>query len=237
MAVAAWVLGGAGAGGRPRAAIAVVRAVARAGDVAGPRRVYGLALRGLNGLSDRIHDAEVRDLRTSLAAVHGPRRRVRGAGPARHAHGGRLHRRLAGRRATCRSSALLALAAAAAVRLTRDRGRLAAVLALSVVGFALAAVYAIIGAPDVALVAVLVETVLTLVFVGVFARMPAARADAPTERTQTPAPAQRRGRRDRRRDRVRDGLGHAVAAGGDRERRRSSTSAARRRRTAATSSP
>ncbi len=36
---------------------------ARAGEVAGPRRIYGLVLRGLNGLSDRIHDAEVRDLR------------------------------------------------------------------------------------------------------------------------------------------------------------------------------
>jgi multicomponent Na+:H+ antiporter subunit A len=47
------------------------------------------------------------------------------------------------------------------------------VLALSVLGFALAAVYAVIGAPDVALVAVVVETVLTLVFVGVYSRLPA----------------------------------------------------------------
>ena len=45
-------------------------------------------------------------------------------------------------------------------------------LALSVLGFALAAVYAIVGAPDVALVAVLVETIFTLVFVGVFSRLP-----------------------------------------------------------------
>ena len=53
-------------------------------------------------------------------------------------------------------------------------------LALSVLGFALAAVYAVVGAPDVALVAVVVETVLTLVFVGVFARLPRDRAhDAP----------------------------------------------------------
>src|SRR6185312_4889025 len=43
---------------------------------------------------------------------------------------------------------------------------------LSVLGFALAGVYAMVGAPDVALVAVLVETVLALVFVGVFARLP-----------------------------------------------------------------
>jgi multicomponent Na+:H+ antiporter subunit A len=45
-------------------------------------------------------------------------------------------------------------------------------MALSVLGFALAAVYAVVGAPDVALVAVVVETVVTLVFVGVFARLP-----------------------------------------------------------------
>ena len=54
----------------------------------------------------------------------------------------------------------------------RDTGRLQPVLALSVLGFALAGVYAMVGAPDVALVAVLVETVLALVFVGVFARLP-----------------------------------------------------------------
>jgi multicomponent Na+:H+ antiporter subunit A len=140
-------------------------------------------LRGLNSLSDRIHDAEVRDLRTSLAAVMVPGALFAALGLlATPMEGAYTVGAVAGRDLPI--VALLALAAAAAVRLTRDRGRLAAVLALSVVGFALAAVYAIIGAPDVALVAVLVETVLTLVFVGVFARMPAARADAPSERTR-----------------------------------------------------
>ena len=51
-------------------------------------------------------------------------------------------------------------------------------LALSVLGFALAAVYAVIGAPDVALVAVVIETVFTLVFVGVFSRLPPTRGRA-----------------------------------------------------------
>jgi multicomponent Na+:H+ antiporter subunit A len=63
------------------------------------------------------------------------------------------------------------------------------VLALSVLGFACAAVYAVMGAPDVALVAVLVETILTLVFVGVFARLP---------RRQEPAPSPALRRRRRR---------------------------------------
>jgi multicomponent Na+:H+ antiporter subunit A len=38
-----------------------------------------------------------------------------------------------------------------------------------------------VGAPDVALVAVVVETVYTVVFVGVFARLPARRRDRPPE--------------------------------------------------------
>jgi multicomponent Na+:H+ antiporter subunit A len=170
MALAAWALGALLiVATRPRDRVAF--AVARAGDRAGPRRWYGWALHGVNVLSDRIHDAEVRDMRTSLAAVLVP--------------GGVLV--VAGLLATPTEGAyrvgtiefddlpivaLLILAVAAAVTVSRDRSRLRAVLALSVLGFALAAVYAVIGAPDVALVAVLVETILTLVFVGVFAKLP-----------------------------------------------------------------
>ena len=182
MAVAAWVLGALLlAGGRVRER--AVRAVAHAGDVAGPRRVYGILLRGLNRVSDRVHDAEVRDLRMSLAAVMVPGGVfvVLGflATPTSGAYvvGGLAARDLP-------IVALLALAVVAALRLTRERGRLGLVLTLSVVGFALAAVYAVAGAPDVALVAVLVETVTTLVFVAVFARLPARRPEAPTRRTR-----------------------------------------------------
>jgi multicomponent Na+:H+ antiporter subunit A len=182
MAVAAWVLGAlilmAGVV-RDRA----VRVVSRWGEVAGPRRVYGLTLRGLNVLSDRIHDAEVRDLRTSLAAVMVPGGLFAAFGLlATPMEGAFTGGSLAG--PDLPIMALLALAGVAAVRLTRERGRLAGVLTLSVVGFALAGVYAIVGAPDVALVAVLVETILTLVFVGVFARLPKARTPAPTVRTR-----------------------------------------------------
>jgi multicomponent Na+:H+ antiporter subunit A len=67
---------------------------------------------------------------------------------------------------------LLALGVIAAATAGRDRGRLRPVLALSVLGFSLAGVYALMGAPDVALVAVVIETVVTLVFVTVFARLP-----------------------------------------------------------------
>jgi multicomponent Na+:H+ antiporter subunit A len=70
---------------------------------------------------------------------------------------------------------LLGLAIAAAITAARDRGRLRPVLALSVLGLALASVYAVAGAPDVALVALVVETVFTVVFVGVFSRLPPTR--------------------------------------------------------------
>jgi len=77
---------------------------------------------------------------------------------------------------------LLVLSVAAAFTVVRDRGRLRPVLALSVLGFALAGVYAVVGAPDVALVAVLVETIITLVFVGVFSRLPQPRRRVPDAR-------------------------------------------------------
>jgi multicomponent Na+:H+ antiporter subunit A len=181
MAVAAWVVGGvlllAGAA-RDR----VAGAVARAGDRAGPRHWYGVVLRDINRLSDRVHAEEVRDLRTSLAAVLLPGGVLVAAGLLATPTEGAYE---VGSVALddLPIVALLALAVAAGITVARDRARLRAVLALGVLGFALAAVYAIVGAPDVALVAVLVETVLTLVFVGIFARLPPTRrAPAPTRR-------------------------------------------------------
>lgn len=66
----------------------------------------------------------------------------------------------------------LAVCALAAVAVTVPRRHVALVLALSGVGFALAVAYSLLGAPDVALVAVLIETIFALLFVGVFALIP-----------------------------------------------------------------
>ncbi len=161
----------------------LVRAFARAGERVGPRRWYALSLLGLNRLSDWAHDTEVRDLRNSIAAVLVPAAALialafvvtptRGSYAAGSLGADDLP-----------IVVLLALGVAAAVTAARDRGRLRPVLALSVLGFALAAVYAMAGAPDVALVAVLVETVLTLVFVGVFARLPSASVRRPRLRAR-----------------------------------------------------
>ena len=171
MAILAWGLGGvllAASRGRD----AVAQTVARLGERFGPRRVYGAALDGLDRLSEAVHRAEVRDLRTSLAAVLVPTGLLGALGFAATPTDGSY---VIGpvNVPDIPIVGLLVLAVAAAVTVTRDTGRLRPVLALSVLGFALAGVYAIVGAPDVALVAVVIETVLSIVFVAVFARLPA----------------------------------------------------------------
>jgi len=170
MAVSAWALGVALllAAGRlaPMAA-----AVARLGDRVGPRRLYGATLDVVDRISESVHRAEVRDLRTSLAAILVPTGILAALGfVATPTDGSYIVGRL--ELADVPLIGLLLLAVLAAVTVTRDTGRLRPVLALSVLGFALAGVYAISGAPDVALVAVVIETVLSIVFVAVFARLP-----------------------------------------------------------------
>ena len=140
-------------------------------------------------MSDAAHRAEVRDLRTSLAAVLVPTGALAALGFAATPTDGAMWSDRARPRPPDRG--LLALGVAAAVSAARDPGRLRPVLALSVLGFSLAAVYAVIGAPDVALVAVLVETVVTLVFVAVFSRLPGATVGRPTR--AAPAPRRRNG--------------------------------------------
>jgi multicomponent Na+:H+ antiporter subunit A len=160
----------------PRAYGRVAGAVSGAGDVAGPRRLYGRALLALNRISDLLHALEVRDLRTSIAAVFVPTAGLVAVGFAVTAtHDSYVIGPLES--GDLPLLPLLGLALAATLTVARDGGRLRPVLALSVVGFALAAVYAVAGAPDVALVAVLVETVLTLVFVGALAQLPRPRDD------------------------------------------------------------
>ena len=208
---------GASARWRPRSP-----GVARLGERLGPERFYAAALAGLDRLSDAVHDIEVRDLRARVAAVLVPDRRAGRLGFARR------------RRPTAPTSSAPSArdspswccwspCVAAALGATRPRATCVPVLALSVLGFALAGVYALFGAPDVALVAVLIETVLTLALRGrlraAARRRPLAREAAPRDRAEPPW-----------RDplvgvvaglaRVRGRLGGPVAAGARGERRR-----------------
>jgi multicomponent Na+:H+ antiporter subunit A len=170
MALAAWLLG-ALLIASPRFRAPVAGAAARAGDRFGPRQWYAVLLHGLNVVSDVAHRAEVRGLRTSLAAVLVPTGILTALGfAATPSDGAYVVGSITS--ADLPIVALLGLAVIAAFTAVRDSGRLRPVLALSVLGFALAGVYAVMGAPDVALVATVIETVLTVVFVGVFSRLP-----------------------------------------------------------------
>jgi multicomponent Na+:H+ antiporter subunit A len=173
MALAVWALGAAVlAAGRvgfvvPR----VTAAVHAAGRAFGPRVAYDSGLRALNALSDAIHDFEVRDLRARVAAVLVPSAAFTVAGLLVTPWDGTYR---AGDLLTADIplAVVLLTAVIAAFATTQPRGHRTLVLVLSGNGFALAAVYALLGAPNVALVAVLVETVFALLFLGVFALLP-----------------------------------------------------------------
>jgi multicomponent Na+:H+ antiporter subunit A len=175
MALAAWALGGLLLAAR-RPVDRLSRGLATLGERVGPRRLYELALDGLASLSAVVHDREVRDLRTSIAAVLVPAGLLIAlAFAATPTAGAYTVGGVSG--LDWLVLALLALVVVVSLVIAWLRARLEVVLALSVVGFALAAVYALAGAPDVALVAVVVETMLTLVFLAALARLPAQRPD------------------------------------------------------------
>ena len=212
MALAAWALGGLLLVAR-RPVGWVSRGLAAAGERLGPRRIYEAWLHGLSWVSAAVHDREVRDLRTSIAAVLVPAgvliALAFAATPTAGAYTAGLVAGL-----DWLVLPLLGLVVVVAVVIAWARARLTVVLALSVVGFALAAVYALLGAPDVALVAVVVETMLTLVFLAALARLPDERPDHDRARRARPEPApRRRGRRGRGARGVRHRLGIPVPTG------------------------
>ena len=177
MALAAWALGGL-ALVFPRAWLPIVRALATAGDRLGPRRAYAATLTTLDRLSDAIHRMELRDLRNSVAAVLVPGGILAALGFAATPTAGAYEVGHLSGGDDLLIIAMLALVVIAALAVAVARAHLHLVLALSVVGFALATVYAFVGAPDVALVAVVVDTVTSLVFVAAVARLPRDVADS-----------------------------------------------------------
>ena len=143
----------------------------RLGELIGPERVYRESLVGLNRASDRIHTIEVRDLRARIAAVIVPGGALVALGVVATPTAGTY---VVGNTPSADTPLLITLGvcALAAVAACAPRRHLAQVLALSAVGFSLAVAYSLLGAPDVALVAVLIETIFALLFVGVFALVP-----------------------------------------------------------------
>lgn len=164
--------------------------VASTGARLGPERAYTVGLAGLNRFSDAIHEIEVRDLRSRIAAVLVPGGALAVAGLAATPTAGAYR---AGTLSTDDLALVLTLAvvALAAIGTAAPRHHLTLLLSVAGVGFGLAVVYALLGGPDVALVAVLVETVAALVFLGVFALVP---RDVLRRMEAIPTPRRRRWR-------------------------------------------
>ena len=148
-------------------------ALSRWGDVAGPERLYVAGLAGLNRFSRWLLAAEIHDLRGRIATVLLPTAFLVGAGfvatPTRGAY-----QVGAFRPEDLPLALILALVTLTALLATLPRNHLTLVLALSSVGYSLAAAFAVLGAPNVALVMVLVETLLTVFMLGMLALFPRA---------------------------------------------------------------
>jgi multicomponent Na+:H+ antiporter subunit A len=170
MALAAYALGAAVIASRTvwsRAALGF----SDLGKLAGPERIYRLTVRGLNRLSDLLHRLEIRNLRGRVAFVLLPTAVLVGAAVLATPTAGAY--RVGGFRAGETPLMLVMLAVvAAALTTTFTRRHVTLVLVLSSAGFALAVAYAFYGAPNVALVAVLVETMLTLLVVATLKLIP-----------------------------------------------------------------
>ena len=149
----------------------VAAGVSRLGKLAGPERVYRSAVRGLNRFSDAIHWLEIRNLRSRVAAVLVPTAVLVGAGVLATPGFGAYE---VGSFRLVEVPLMLAFLAVAAASLTATltRRHVTLALVLSSAGFVLAVVYALYAAPNVVLVAVLIETMLTLLLVATLKLIP-----------------------------------------------------------------
>jgi multicomponent Na+:H+ antiporter subunit A len=187
MAIAAWIAG-VGLLLSERWWTAGAQSLARVGEYIGPEQVYRTSLIALEAISDWIHRIEVRDLRSRVATILAPTGALVGMAvvltPNSDAFviGDWEYKDLP-------VATMLVVTALAAIAVAIPRGHLRIVLTMSCVGFSLAVIYALIGAPDVALVAVLVETVLSVFFIAMLLLMPRSilrfETRVPTERVST----------------------------------------------------
>lgn len=181
--------------------------VARLGSRIGPQIWYDRALYGLNLLSDSAHRIEVRDLRSRVSTILLPAGILVGAGTLAERNFDEL-RVGSFDLADLPLTMMIVIAAVAAVTATLTANHLSMALVLSGVGYSLAVAYSLFGAPDVALVAVLIETLFTLLFFGMLTLMPDEIDHGFIQQPDpTPGPARQSNRRNR--DRI-----IAVIAGG-----------------------
>jgi multicomponent Na+:H+ antiporter subunit A len=169
MALAAYVLGG-GLLATIRGWSAVSRWFAAVTEQIGPEHLYRATLAFFGRFSDRLYGYEVHDLRGRVAWVLAPVGVLVLLGLIFTSNENAF---LAGQIVPTEYVIVLVLAVAcgAALTATRVTAHLPAILLLSAVGFMLATVYAFFGSPDVAFVAVLMETMISLLFLGFLAAM------------------------------------------------------------------
>jgi multicomponent Na+:H+ antiporter subunit A len=170
MALAAWLLGAGVVRAQPHW-VRAVTAVGALGRRVGPERQYRFGLSGLVRLSHVMLDFEVRDLRRRISTILVPAALLAIAGLIVSPNADIFRVGLIARRDLL-LLLLMGLASIAALAATRPAAHLPIILALSSVGFSLAAIYAGLGAPDVALVAVLVEMFMTIIFLGALTLFP-----------------------------------------------------------------
>lgn len=170
-----------------------VEALVAAGGKAGPERIYERGLSVLRALSDRLYFAELGELHGRISTILVPAALLVAAGLALMplAEIYRLYRLSPVGVSDLPLLCALLLTAFTALLAARRRDHLTLVLGLSGVGYSLAAVYAFAGGPDVALVAVLVETIFTLLVLGFLDLFP---RDTLERQHQEPTPRRRRWR-------------------------------------------
>lgn len=170
MAVATWVVGVLMVLGE-RTWSPVARTFAKLGNVYGPERVYHRTLDGLERMSDAIHRVEVRDLRSRVATILAPAGLLVGLAVILTPNSDAFT--IGGwDRSDVPVTMMLVATAFAAIAVAIPRSHLRIVITLSCVGFSLAVIYALLGAPDVALVSILVETMLGTFFICMLLLMP-----------------------------------------------------------------
>jgi multicomponent Na+:H+ antiporter subunit A len=159
------------------------------GKLAGPERLYRLTVHGLNRLSDLVHRLEIRNLRGRVAFVLLPTAALVGAAVLATPTTGAYR---VGEFRTGDAPLMMVMLAVVAASLTTTftRRHVTLVLVLSSAGFALAVAYAFYGAPNVALVAILIEIMLTLLLVATLKLIP-----YHILHRQTDLPLPRRGRK------------------------------------------
>ncbi len=140
-----------------------VELASRLGQRIGPERLYRAGILELNQISDRIHWFEVRDLRSRVATVLAPAAlMVVLALIFTNADNAFRFEPVTGQDWPLIMMVAVVSVAGIASAIPRDHFSMA--LALSGVGFGLSVVFALLRAPDVALVSVLVETLIGVLF-------------------------------------------------------------------------